>query len=123
MGLGRMTRFIDIIEVQTIKDSEGFATRKDNILASMRAYREEQRGSEAWRNRAVFTTANALFRLRVIPGLKITPSMFILCGGDRYSITHVDDVRDRQMYIEILAEKIKPAKGGGVVGENNNTNT
>ena len=113
MGLGAMTRFIDIVEVVNEKDIEGFSTPVDVVRASVRAYKEDRRGTESWRNRAVFSSANALFRFRVIPGLTITTAMWIICGGERYDITHVENVRNRNMYIEILAERYEPAKGGG----------
>jgi len=38
MGFGKMNTFIDVIERVTIKDSEGFSTEIDNIVASIRAY-------------------------------------------------------------------------------------
>ena len=113
MGLGKMTQFIDIIETINIKDSQGFSTPVDVIRASVRAYKEDQRGTESWRNRSVFSSANALFRFRVIPGLVITSAMWIDCSGDRYDITHVEDIRNRNMFIEVLAVKYEPSKGGG----------
>ena len=122
MGLGSMTQFIDIGEVINEKDSEGFAVPVDIVRASVRAYKEDRRGTESWRNRALFTNANALFRFRVIPGLPITTSMWITCGGDRYDIKHVEDLRNRQMYIEVLAEKYEPSKGGGARGKTINHN-
>ena len=113
MGLGRMTQFIDIVEAVNEKDSEGFSTPVDVIRASVRAFKEDRHGTESWRNRAVFSNANALFRFRVIPGLTVTSAMCILCGGDRFNITHVEDIRNRHMYYEVLAEKYEPSKGGG----------
>ena len=113
MGLGKMTQFIDIIEVVNQKDSEGFSSPVDVVRASVRAYKEDRRGSESWRNRAVFSSANVLFRFRVIPGLTITTAMWIICGGERYDITNVEDVKNRGVYLEVLAVKYEPAKGGG----------
>ena len=46
MSFGKMTEFIDIVEKETIKDSEGFKTEKDKIIATVRAYREGRHGSE-----------------------------------------------------------------------------
>ena len=113
MGLGKMTQFINIVEVINEKDSAGFSTPVDVVRASVRAFKEDRRGTESWRNRAVFSNANALFRFRVIPGLTVTSAMWIICGGERYDITHVEDVRNRGMFIEILAVKFEPSKGGG----------
>jgi len=92
------------------KDSAGFAIQNDEPLASVRAYKEMRYGNESWRNRAAFSTSNALFRFRKIPELEVTAAMDIICDGERYNIISVEDVRGRGMYIEVLAEKIEPSK-------------
>ena len=122
MGLGRMTKFIDIIDVINVKDSDGFSSPVDVPLASVRAYKEDQRGSESWANRAVFSNANALFRFRVIPDLVVTTAMWIICEGERFDIRHVEDIRNKGMYIEVLAEKYVPSKGGGGSSNSNSKN-
>jgi len=122
MGLGRMNQFIDIIDVINEKDSEGFSMPVDIVRASVRAFKEDRRGTESWRNRAVFSNANALFRFRTIPGLTITTSMRIICNKERFDIRHVEDVRNKGMYLEILAEKYEPSKGGGAVGISDSSN-
>ena len=48
MSLGKMNNFVDIIDRTPIKDSEGFTTKTDNIVASVRAYKEERHGSRKW---------------------------------------------------------------------------
>ena len=109
--IGAMRHFIEIISTEPEKDSQGFALSSDHILAKVRAYKESQHGSEKWRNRAAFSTANTLFRFRRIPSLTITTAMSILCNNEKYNIVSVEDVRDKGMYTEILATKIKPAGG------------
>lgn len=103
-----MNTFIDIINTVTIKDEEGFAKKGDNILASVRAYKEDRHGSERWTNMASFSSASSLFRFRKIFGLKVTTEMLIVCEDGRYQILSVEDVRSRGMYIEVLAEKLEP---------------
>ena len=103
-----MNFFIDIIESKITKDHEGFSQTEDNTLASVRAYKEERHGTEKWANMAAFSNASALFRFRKIPGTDINPSLCIACGGDRYRIISADNVRGRDMYIEVLAEKLEP---------------
>ena len=103
-----MNTFIDIISTVPIKDEEGFAKKVDNILASVRAYKEERHGSERWTNMASFSTASSLFRFRKISELKVTAEMFIVCEDARYQILSVEDVRSRGMYVEVLAEKLEP---------------
>jgi head-tail adaptor len=108
MSFGKMNTFIDIISTVPIKDKEGFSIKGDNILASVSAYKEDRHGSERWTNMASFSTASCLFRFRKIPGLKVTTEMVIACEDSRYQILSVEDVRNRGMYIEVLAEKIEP---------------
>lgn len=104
-----MNTFIDIIEKVTINDSEGFSTENDNIVATIRAYREGRHGTEMWANRATFSEATDLFRFRCIPGVTITTAMLIACENGRFEITSVEDVRGRGMYTEVLAKEVKPS--------------
>lgn len=109
MSFGKMNTFIDIAERKISKDSEGFRTETDEILASVRAYREGRHGSEKWSNRASFTDATNLFRFRVIPGLRITTAMVIICSDGRFEITSIEDVKGRGMYVEVLAKEVRPS--------------
>lgn len=111
MSFGKMNTFIDIVETRKVKDSEGFTSTEDVILASVRAYREGRHGSERWANLAAFSEATDLFRFRVIPGLSLTTSMFLVCEDGRFDITSVEDVKGRGMYIEVLAKKVVASKG------------
>ena len=107
MSFGKMNNFIDIIENITIKDKEGFSTKSDHIVASVRAYREGRHGNEKWANRATFSEATDLFRFRYIPGITVTTAMIIVCQDGRFEITSVEDVKGRGMYIEVLAKEVK----------------
>ena len=109
MSYGKMNTFIDIIEKVTTKDPEGFRTEVDNIIASVRAYREGRHGNEKWANRALFSEATDLFRFRRIPGLTITSAMVIVSKDSRFEITSIEDVKGRGMYIEVLAKEVKPS--------------
>ena len=109
MSFGKMNTFIDIIEKVTINDSEGFSTEIDNIVATIRAYREGRHGTEMWANRATFTDATDLFRFRCIPGVTVTTAMLIVCADGRFEITSVEDVKGRGMYTEVLAKEVKPS--------------
>lgn len=103
-----MKALIDIVEKITVKDSEGFSTEIDNILASVRAYREGRHGNEKWANRATFSEASDLFRFRCLPGITVTTAMLVVCENTRFEITSVEDVKGRGMYIEVLAKEVKP---------------
>ncbi len=111
MSFGKMNVRISIAEETVTKDADGFATKTDIILASPRAYREGRHGSQKWVNRAAFSEATDLFRFRVIPGLTVTTEHVILCDGERFEITSVEDVKGRKMYIEVLAKKMEAARG------------
>ena len=111
MSFGKMNGFADIISVKRVKDSEGFSTTVDEILASVRVYREGRHCSQRWANLATFSEATDLFRFRVIPGLVVSTDHIIVCDGGRYNITSVEDVKGRGMYIEVLAKKVESTNG------------
>ena len=100
-----MNSFIDVVSTAPIKDAEGFVITGDNVLASVRAYKEERHGNEKWANMAAFSTATAMFRFRKIPGLTVDTTLVIICDGCRYRVISAEDVRGRGMYVEVLAEK------------------
>lgn len=109
MSYGKINSFIDIIEMVTGKDAEGFRTQGHQIIASVRAYREGRHGNEKWANRAVFSEATDLFRFRKIPDVTVTTQMIIACSDGRFEITSVEDVKGRGMYIEVLAKEVTPS--------------
>ena len=105
MSLGQMNGFADIVKTKQVKDSEGFIRSEDEVIASIRVYREGRHGSERWANLAAFSEATDLFRFRCIPGLTITTEHFLICDGERFNITSVENVKGRGMYIEVLAKR------------------
>jgi head-tail adaptor len=106
MSYGKMNTFIDIIERVVGKDLEGFKTETDNIVVSVKAYREGRHGNEKWANRASFSEATDLFRFRRIPGLNVTTATLIVNGDSRFDITSVEDVKGRGMYTEVFAKEV-----------------
>ncbi|WP_326974974.1 head-tail adaptor protein [Caproicibacter sp. BJN0012] len=104
MSFGKMNSFIDLISNAPVKDADGFVINGDHIVASVRAYKEDRNGSERWANMAVFSEASVLFRFRKIPGVEVSPALFIVCEEKRYHITSAEDVRGRGMYVECLCE-------------------
>lgn len=111
MSFGKMNGFAEIKAIQKKKDSEGFATQVEVALASVRVYREGRHGSEKWANLAAFSEATDLFRFRAIPGVTVTTEHFIVCEGERFNITSVENVKGRGMYIEVLAKKVVSSVG------------
>ena len=111
MSFGKMNGFADIVETKQVKDSEGFTHPKDEVLASIRVYREGRHGSQRWANLAAFSEATDLFRFRCIPGLAITTDHFLISENCRYDIVSVENVKGRGMYIEVLAKRSESTIG------------
>lgn len=109
MSFGKMNTFINLIQKVTVKDLEGFSIETDEIVASVRAYREGRHGTEKWANRAAFSEATDLFCFRCIPSVTVTTAMVVVNDGARFEIISVEDVKGRGMYIEVLAEEVKPS--------------
>lgn len=107
MSFGKMNVFIDIVQKKVTTDDEGFKVETDEVLASVRAYREGRHGSEKWANMAAFTTSTDLFRFRAIPNLTVTTDMKIICSGHTFGITSVEDVKGRGMYLEALVQEVE----------------
>ena len=108
MSYGKMNALVDIVKPTVTTDEDGFRSTTDEVLATVRAYREGRHGSERWANRAAFTAATDLFRCRVLPKLTIGTDMALVCGEERFEITSVEDVKGRGMYVEVLARKVAP---------------
>ncbi len=106
-----MSSLINIVSNEPVKDADGFVVNTGKSIASVRAYKENKHGSEAWKNQAAFSAATSLFRFRKIPNITVNTDMRIVCGGERYNIVSVDDVRNRGMYVEVLAEKVTASEG------------
>ncbi len=111
MSYGKMNGFAEIKAIQTVQDNEGFTTKTEVTLASARCYREGRHGSVRWANLATFSEATDLFRFRAIPGVAVTTDHYIVCDGERFDITSVENVKGRGMYIEVLAKKVVPSHG------------
>lgn len=108
MSYGKMNTNVQILRHQRGTDEEGFPVDREETLYTIRAYKEDRHGTEAWKNRAAYTTATTLFRFRKIPGFVFTNDLFIICEEERYEIYSWEDVRGRGMYMEILAERVIP---------------
>ena len=109
MSYGKMNTIVDIVKPTVTTDEDGFRIVSDEVLATVRAYREGRHGSERWANRAAFTDATDLFQMREVPKLVLTTDMALVCGAERFEITSVEDVKGRGMYVEVLARKVAPS--------------
>ena len=102
MSFGNMTTPIKIIKVTYDKDAEGFRIPHEELIAAVHAYFEPKNSTEKWKNRAVLQNASALFRFRYIPNKVIDTSMVIDCCGERYNLESVENVRQKNMYYEVV---------------------
>lgn len=101
----KLRHFIEIFRVEQGTDEDGFPVERDELLASVRAYREDRYGSETWKNRSLFSTATTLFRIRKVPGITLDTRCVIVTKDGRHNILSVEDIRHKGLYWEILAEK------------------
>lgn len=113
MSFGKMNGFADIVITKKVKDSEGFTATVDEVLASVRVYREGRHGNQRWANLAAFSEATDLFRFRCIPGLDMSTDHIIVTDGERFEVISVEDVKGRGMYTEVFAKKVVAAIGKG----------
>lgn len=109
MSFGKMNQTITILNPTVVTDDEGFTSKQMQTIAMVRAYREGRHGSSAWANRAAFTRASDLFRIRTLPGIDVTEAMLLeTAEGERFEIDSVEDIRGRGRYFEILATAVAP---------------
>ena len=113
MSFGKMNGFADIVKTRQVKDSEGFTHTEDEVLASIRVYREGRHGSQRWANLAAFSEATDLFRFRCIHGLTVTTDHVLVTADGRYDIVSAENVKGRGMYIEVLAKRSEATVGKG----------
>lgn len=104
-SLGSMRASIDLITPVTVRDKAGFTTTRDEVKATVRAQIEVRHASSAWVNRAAYSQADVLFRIRSFPGLSVTTDMEISAPEGRYVIDAVEAIG---RYVEILAHQITP---------------
>lgn len=113
MAFGKMNTKIQILSTEQVKDKDGFTVDVETVLASIHAYKEVRNTSARWERiigNAAFSGVNALFRFRKVPELTVATSHFITDLEGRYNIVSSEDVRGRNMYVEVLAEKIEGSK-------------
>ena len=103
MSFGKMREIVTIYRVVHEKDADGFAQPNDVPVATTRAYFEQRHGNVKWANRARFSEATALFRLRVSPTYDIKPLYIIVCRLKRYEVLSVEVLGGR--YVELLTKE------------------
>lgn len=109
MSYGKMNTPIVIYSVYYTTDDDGFRQVHEEPIASVRAYFEQKNTTEKWTNRAVLKEASALFRFRYLPSVRIDTSMNINCLGEKFNIVSVENVRQKNMYYEVIGKAVEPS--------------
>ncbi|WP_311777194.1 head-tail adaptor protein [Trueperella abortisuis] len=104
-SIGSMRTTVDLIQPVVARDKAGFTSTRDEVRATVRAYVETRHASAAWVNRAAYTKADRLFRIRAIPGLLVSTDMEITSPDGRYVIDSVEQIG---RYVEILTHIVTP---------------
>lgn len=112
MSFGKMKETIEILESKSIKDKDGFASKEEVVVAKVKAYIESKHANEMWSNLSVFSTATVLFRFRKLPKIEVTNKMVINHQGVKYQILSVEDIREKGMYLEVLAKTVEGSQNG-----------
>lgn len=103
MSIGDLNTPIQILRLRFGRDRDGFPTESEDLIACVRARAETRNATERWSNRAVLREASTIFTFRHIPHIKITTDMVIVCGAERYNIVSVENVRNRNLYTQVVA--------------------
>ena len=111
MSLGLMNKPAQLYEKVSTTDSEGFSGLTVAFITNIRVFVEGKHGSERWANLAAFSDATELFRFRKIPQVDVTTKMYILYNGNEYNILSVENVKGRDMYVEVLAKREEASNG------------
>lgn len=106
MSVGLLREHITIHQPIIATDSAGFTTRELVEVARVQAYVEQRRATSAWVNRAAYTNATTLFRIRTIPGITLDERVVITWRGQVFEVDSMEDLRGR--YVEILARRTTP---------------
>ena len=110
MSIGDLNTPIQILRLRFGRDRDGFPTESDELIACVRARAETRNATERWSNRAVLREASAIFTFRHIPHIDLTTDMVIVCGANRYNIVSVENVRNRNLYTQVVARLESEAK-------------
>lgn len=88
---------------QIIRNGKGEVTALYPLMPDRMTVDRDKNG------RAAFSTATDLFLFRCIPNVEVTTDMLILCNNRKFEITSVENVKGRNMYLEVLAKEVKPS--------------
>ena len=108
----KLTTPIHILTPHYTPDAQSFHSNRPKNVLSIHAYVEFRHGSSAWVNRAQYSKAEVLFRIRKPPRLRLDERMQIYCDEQVFEIDSIEPVG---RYLEILAHRINK-EGGNARG-------
>lgn len=115
MSFGKMTEFISLQKKTVGKDADGFPEERYGEPIRIRAYKEDKNGSRKWANFAEISAASSMFQFRFIPGVEITKDYVIRYKEETYQIVSVENVRGRNRYVQVIAEREVEGNGEDVI--------
>ena len=114
MSFGKMSVFITLLKKVVGKDADGFSEITYGEPIRIRAYKEDKNGSRKWANFAEVSAATSMFQFRFIPGVEITKEYVICYKEETYQIVSVENVRGRNRYVQVMAEREVEGNGEDV---------
>ena len=111
MALGLMNKKIYICALENTTDQDGFTSQQFKRLKETRAIVEEKHLNEKWSNYATFVDAEILFQLRAFPNFNLELEDYVEYQGQIYNIINVENIKGRNMYIEVLAKRCDASYG------------
>lgn len=106
MSYGKMNNQITFIQKVKSKDNDGFAVFENKKIGMARAYVQEKNSTEKWANKTILNDASAIFTIRFDKTLKIDRTMMIEFNGDLYEIINIENIRQKNMYVEIIGKLV-----------------
>ena len=109
LRLGRLSGKMNVYRKIKTQDADGFTVQTEELMFTVRCYREGRLGGTSEANLTLQTAATDIFQVEAIPGFEFTREYLIEHNGQRFEILDVDAVKGRGFYVEILAKRLESA--------------
>lgn len=98
------TEYGSFVDIDYFTDDEGFRLTKERLLDTVPITVEHKAATEKWINNALLSDASAVVRLRY-PSFCISTKTALIIGEKRYNILSVENVRDRNRWLELVVRE------------------
>ena len=102
---GNFDKKIQIVRYTTIKDSDGFEVKTENIVIKTWAQVTNISGTEILKNNSDFEVVKTRFLMRA-PKVDINKDMVIKFNDNIYNIIYINDYSYDKKYTEIMTELV-----------------